>query len=577
MGLTRGSRVGEDERRFDRLLELERAGKVPYWPVVLTMCVVLIELVGLMLVPTFETNDGPAHVGGAASLLRLLGGDTAQGQYLTINWFPAPNISPDLILMILVAALGPHNGEKAFLAGYVLLLPIGLWYALSGVSRAGRWLVVFALPLTFTLTLNYGFYNFSVGVIAFVIAAGYFARHREPLGLKTGIMTAILLLLTYSAHVVPYLAAGLLLVTLAFWDGCIELRTGVSAFRAFWHRGWRLALASAPSFALLLMFIARAPLGQDATNHSLPERLGGLLTLFWPLVTWNLSEVLFTIILAITLAGLALAGIRRRLRTAQHLRPDDAYLLFAFVGAAIAVAVPNGLNAGSGGGLVQQRMTLFPIYGALFWLGAQALDRNATRLGTVGALAVALGLAAIRLPVTLQLSDLAEDFRSVAPCLARGSTMVQSNLWKPLDRADPLIAETGRISGETNGVDLGNINAEIPLFLYGFLPSRDPYRELRSQRVSIDHIPPAIDPLGYEQRTGGRVDYVLVYGREKASPDLLNSPGWSNLSVQLASGYRLVATSPKGLLEVWERKASPAAAAGSAAREAAGLPVCLSD
>jgi hypothetical protein len=79
-------------------------------------------------------------------------------------------------------------------------------------------------------------------------------------------------------------------------------------------------------------------------------------------------------------------------------------------------------------------------------------------------------------------------------------------------------------------------------------------------------IPSAIDPLGYEQRTDGRVDYILLSGRSEASPEVLVSEPWMDLRRALDTGYRRVAVSPGGHLEVFERDVTEVRQAGTAAR-----------
>jgi hypothetical protein len=162
--------------------------------------------------------------------------------------------------------------------------------------------------------------------------------------------------------------------------------------------------------------------------------------------------------------------------------------------------------------------------------------------------------------------------------LAENATMVQVNLWRPnpgsLDRSDPMSEETGRLAAATHGLDLDNTEGSVPYFLIRWKSATDPYQFLMTKPDGFEAIPPGIDPLGYEARTGGQVDYILVQGRRMASPAVLGSTGWKALQAQLAAGYRLVAISPMGLFEAWERTGSQAAAAGAQRRALPAAVTC---
>ena len=50
------------------------------------------------------------------------------------------------------------------MAGYVVLLPLALRYALRGVDPRAGWLAVVAVPFTPHYLFTYGFYNLCLGV-----------------------------------------------------------------------------------------------------------------------------------------------------------------------------------------------------------------------------------------------------------------------------------------------------------------------------------------------------------------------------------------------------------------------------
>ena len=164
---------------------------------------------------------------------------------------------------------------------------------------------------------------------------------------------------------------------------------------------------------------------------------------------------------------------------------------------------------------------------------------------------------------------------TAAPCVARGATMLQAILHLPdLDhpewRMDPLSGEAGRVAAQTGGIDLGNIAWSVPYYLQRFRDDRDPFRLIPTPRGAIEAIPPSFDLDGYEQRTGGRIDYVLVTGRRRATDEVLASSEWRRLRADLRRGYRLVHRSPRGWAETWERRVASVERAGAERRALTG-------
>ncbi len=116
---------------------------------------------------------------------------------------------------------------------------------------------------------------------------------------------------------------------------------------------------------------------------------------------------------------------------------------------------------------------------------------------------------------------------------------------------------SGHIAAQRPIIDLQNYEAWGSLFPVKFRPHLNP----------LVHIwyggnlqSPSIDFLSYPQRTGGRVDYVLVW---RTSGDSQDDPVAKfyrqvepSISQQLEEGYELIYTSPqRGFLQLYRRKA----------------------
>ena len=67
---------------------------------------------------------------------------------------------------------------------------------------------------------------------------------------------------------------------------------------------------------------------------------------------------------------------------------------------------------------------------------------------------------------------------------------------------------------------------------------------------------------------------MVLFGRIQAAPGDLADPAWQDVQAQLDDGYRLVARSPSGLTELYERTTSPLAAAGADRRAQPAAVAC---
>jgi hypothetical protein len=533
---------------------------------------IAVELFVVFALWRFVTVDGAIHVGGAALIRDLLtGAGGVHLHYVEVVLFPAPNLTPEIGLALLMLVLDPITAEKVLIAGYVVALPLALLYAIRPFGPSQRWLALAALPLTFTFTLHYGFYNFSYAVAVFLVVIGAFIRFRRQPSGRGALGLMALLLLLYSCHLVPYVEAMVFIAAIGALDLVRAVRARPRALGPVLRLAWLTALAAAPSAVLTLIFLLATRSAEAGQYRSMVEPILGLLTFTWPLLTYDLREAVFTAALAAAVGLLALWQLRGRLRREAGANEGDAIVAFVILATLAFVVAPE--SVGSGGGLVLQRLALFPIYGAILWLATRPLPRLAPRALASVSLVAAVGLLALRLPAYAALSDRSADYFAVAPCIAHGRTLIQANLFQfvpsPLHHLDPMIEETGVLSAATRGHDLGSVEGAVPFYPIRNLASNDPYRHLPTTRELYWVIPSAIDPLGYEERTDGEVDYILLNGRSEASAAVLASDAWTFLRRALDTGYRRVAVSPGGHLEVFERALPDVEAAGAAARSGA--------
>jgi hypothetical protein len=539
---------------------------------IVLLVAIAVELLVVLTLKRFVTVDGAIHVGGAALIRDLLtGAGGIHLRYVELAPFPAPNLTPELLLAAAMLVVNPILAEKLLIAGYVVALPLALLYAVRPFGQDKRWLAVVAIPLTFTFTLHYGFYNFSYGVAAFLVVAGYLVRMRRQPTPTRAVVLGGLLLLTYSCHLVPYVEAMMFVGVVVGWDLLAAVRARSAALRSTIRFAVLVSVAAAPSLLLAGFFLLSSRSAEPARYRSMVEPILGLLTFIWPLLTFDIREALFTSGLAATVGILVLWQLRERFRARPGASGEDPIAVFATLATLAFVVSPA--SVASGGSLLLERLALFPIYGAILWLATRPLPAMALRIVAGVAMIAGAGLLVLRWPAYTALSDRSADYLALAPCIARGSTLIQANLYQfvpgPLHHMDPMVEETGVLSAATSGHDLGSVEGVVPFYPVRNRASNNPYVFLPTSRELYYVIPPPIDPLGYEERTDGRVDYIVLNGRSGASAEVLSSGAWTFLRQELDTGYRRVAVSPAGHFEVFERDVPDLRAAGMAARSQA--------
>ncbi|HEX2073436.1 MAG TPA: hypothetical protein VHF92_06595 [Geodermatophilus sp.] len=513
----------------------------------------------LLAFPTVLSQDGPAHVAGAWVLVHA-GDDGEVGallrEHYRVDLSPVPNMLATLLLAGLLPAVGPDTAERLLVLGLVAGLVAALAYALRGLSRRAWWLAVAALPLAGSHLMAYGFYNFGLGIVGFLLALGFALRRRS--GWSPGAVAglAALLLLTWTAHLLPWAVAlgGVGLLALArVREG---LRDGIPVGGAVRRELLPVLLASAPSAVLTLAYL-RTGDGPAGTPFGPPtsERLQALLSGVRPFVVGWGGEECSALAAAVALAVLAATALRRLPDEAPRRRAERTALAVLLVAAIVAYGLtPERL--GTGFGFLEDRLAWFPALLLALWAGTRPPGRRVGALLAVVVVAAASAAVLVRLPVQAQAAADVRELLSVAEEIPPGSTFVVLQYTRGAGAVpgapDPLRHESSRLAVRTGGVDLGHYEAVQPYFQVEFVGPR--LRERLDPGLSgLERLPPRVEL----DAVRGELDYVLVVGLDRAGRRVRESARTRAVAAELAAHYERVATSaPTGLVEVWRAEQS---------------------
>lgn len=516
------------------------------WDVLLAVAVV-VQAAALTAWARVVTVDGPAHLASAAALLHA--GDLSHALY-RVDLSPVPNLLTTVLLAALLTFLGPDGAERILVLGYAVGLPLAMRYALRGVDPRAGWLAVAAVPFVGGYLATYGFYNLCLALVGMLVVAGVALRQRSGWSVRSAVAAGLLLLVTWTAHLLPLLVAGILVGVLALCRVAAARREGLRA--ALTVHLLPPALAGLPVLVLTAVFSAESAdsRGAPVRTSSVGPLLGGLLTLGRPLVAWTTREYVGSVLVALALVALAVLC-----RPQGDRSPERAALaLTGLLMTGWYLVSPD--RYGPEYGFLNDRLSLFPPLLLVLWSAAPPPSRRLGRAAVVVLLVGATALIVLRLPTDVRYQRDVAELLSVAPDVPRGSTLVALRLWRDAPAGpdarnrtrDPLRHEAGRIAVLRDAVDIGHYQAVSPAFSLRFRAGTDPRRAIDPDLQGLLRVPPTVDLAAGPQ-------VVLLVGRRRASPDVLDSPGSVRLLGQLQSSYRLVTTSRRsGLVEVWQRR-----------------------
>lgn len=532
----------------------------------LFLALLLLHVVPLWAFRYFPSTDGPAHLENA-EIINVF--DRPDRAVFTHYYRPTArdagaNRLGHLVLAGLMRVASPLTAEKILLTGYVILFPLSVRYALGSVRPSSRFLAVLAFPFTYGYLLHYGFYYFCYSLAAFFLFLGFWLRHRDAASLRAAASFTALGLLLFFTHlfslVMAVLALGLLTAWLTALDLLAPARVGhgrlAAAGRALVARALVPLYALLPALLLLGLFLLRQPAESRPGVGAAPELLRQL-WLMAPLVSFGpyasaegwLARGMLALVLALG-TGLVVARLRRR----RGDRLDGLLLL----GAACLALYFTAPEAYAEGYYLRDRLALYAFLSLLPWLGAEAYSERARRTVLVAASGLALGFLLVHAARYRELNDAIAEYTSAAAWVEPDRTLLPIGVSgeslpdgrRVSERAPVFVHTAGYIAASRQVVDLANYQATTAHFPYQFRPifKDEPW-------MGIGAVPPSREPdlRAFEKRTGGRVDYVLLW----ADPRDMDrgQDGLRAVRRELDEAYDLVFTSaPRAWMHVYRRR-----------------------
>jgi hypothetical protein len=523
---------------------------------------VLLAILPVWMVEYFPSQDGPNHLVIADAWSRYDEPDAdLLHTYFTLNPHIEPNFAVYPLLALFSDLTGSSTAEKLLVSLFAILLAMAGLYAVASVNRQAWLLSTFFLPMIFGYYIHIGFYNFVLSFIGFLFTFGYWLRNRQGLTWPRVLLLAAASLALVTVHLVGF-------VVLAYAIGVSSLVLWLHAHRAAedsrppWQDlGWqwlRLGLVFLPPSLLAASFALRYGVHSEVLES---ER--SVLPLFTADFLFSFSRHERILALPLLLAGAALAVSN----LGASLRNGLALALLTAIGGLVLIYLFVPLS--TRGVPLGNRLVPFIAALGVLWLasGYTAATAARHRLAVLGAVLSTLLLTAHRAAAYREIDGYTREYMSAASHIEPRSTLLPINFWgrrHPLGedhitwQTDPFLHLGARIALQTDGMRLAS-----PLLspvIYGYFPivyrsEVDLFRMFDPHALEPGNSPPRfLDIASYNDRTPGRIDYVLFW---PMTPDIAAQPAVRRIVSRLSRHYDLVHVSPgRGLVHLYRRRAA---------------------
>ena len=546
----------------------------------------------------FPSLDGPVHLSIADVLVRYENAEVpAFREFYEINRELEPNYFIFAVLYVLMQVAPPLLAEKILLSGYIVLLPLALRYAVRAAAPEAGVIAFLGFPLIYNFPLHMGFYNFSFGMVFFLIAFGFWLKHSEKVSLPVFLGYLFLSLLLYFTHLfalaitcaaIAFTTLGMVALEFARQHRAQALDPGL-LWRRLRTRALIPAAAYLPAILLGIWFYLSQqgnPMAEGVMAFSWPigMRAKGLMV-GATLVSHDSSLVLVSKAFVISLLAVAGLVVARKMTGAARLNG----LFFCFLGVLCLYLFTPSFFWDR---WMPQRLMPYVFITVVLWFASElptAIARRAVLVRPFVVIVVAaislVGLS-MRSATYAKLNDYIGEYLSALDYIEPNATLLSLRIGVVADdnmisdRVDLFFQAAAYIQLQRSVIDLTNFQAATGYFPIIYRQALDPYRHLAEDREFIA-LPPGIDFLPYAERTGKAIDYVLLWGsdaylhrtpRGQRLRARLEQVGlWHSneyphaitrvqrLRAQLEEAYELIYTSPqRGLTRLYRlKKANP--------------------
>jgi hypothetical protein len=520
-------------------------------------------LIGVLLLPVWgvrylPTQDGAAHLYNA-SVLRDYDkpGSGELRRYFVLTKDLDPYWTVNLALAWLLRVFPPNVAEKILVSAYFVLLPLSVRFLLGVIHPRSKFVSWLTFPFAYNHLFQMGFYNFSLGVACYGIVLGLWLRHVRAPSIGNLCLLGALGVFLYFTHVSALWMSLAGMTVIGLWRTAAdagEAALGRIPGRELWNRLRRVWLeplaAFLPSLYLAQRFLTafvRSPM--RPILPPLPFKVSMRVLNDAQPMFGGIEETLYFLATRALFAAACYAVLSRVL-SRRPSRLDGFFLVpVVFLVLFFMASQSEAIN---------ERLLPFLVVSLIACVGLA--DYNPDEQGVLQLSAAVVGAALVftLLGEYRRVNRSWEDCLSATRYLEPGRTM----LYIPLEQTAFMPTKTNkpnewvcsmRHTGcyaalERGAISFNDYEAEEKFLPVQYRDSLNPYRMLGGY---LEAPTPHLNLLGYPARSGGTLDYILVWG---ATPQVLDLPYARPLLFQLHAGYDKIYQSPSDLTILYRRK-----------------------
>jgi len=329
--------------------------------------------------------DGAAHLYNAQLIRHLLFAEYPRLElFCQMNPEPVPNWTGHFILALFSSFLPAFVAEKILLAVYFFGFSLAFRALVLQFNPRATWAPLLSVAALYPVTFIFGFYNYSMACILFLVLLWYYLRERKKgsIHFQNGLVLFGLFLLLYFSHLMVFglaliaicISEGSLLASQkspnrpASWQyslqnlGAVGLAALLPLSMGFYYYVWQRPLIGKSEFIpmekLVNDFITTAPLIKAEPFN---EQLA------WRLLVVFITVLAFRFWQAFQMRDSLSPQV---LRFIPKFQKQDGWIVVAILVGFLYFTLPN---ANGTGGYITTRLGYFALLALLIWLSAHKM------------------------------------------------------------------------------------------------------------------------------------------------------------------------------------------------------------
>ncbi len=282
----------------------------------------------------FPSMDGASHLANSNIINQLVFHHNALfSQFFMINPEPVPNWTSHVLISLFTLVVPAFLAEKILITILLIGTPFAFRTLTQTISPKAVLFSYLVFPFTHSMFFFFGFFNFCMAILLFLVTLNYWLRHEHQLPAPKQTVTLVLLVaLTYFSHIVIF---GTLLIVISVHILTEHLMAVLCAkndkgviLRQFLKKTLAIFAAAIIPLILFAYFFYSRPGTRDITYIARKELLNFLLTVrplisLNPMIEGKLTVIVFYLLTALGITGFIYFAIRAFRKFAGK-NPQDA-------------------------------------------------------------------------------------------------------------------------------------------------------------------------------------------------------------------------------------------------------------